>query len=39
LKGGGAPLIDFVGKAVLNVIATLGLVYLAMRFRRDPGDD
>jgi hypothetical protein len=39
LKGGGAPLIDFVGKAVLNVIATLGLIHLAMRFRRDARDD
>jgi hypothetical protein len=38
LKGAGAPLIDFVGKAVLNVIATLGLIHLGMRFRRDPGD-
>jgi hypothetical protein len=39
LKGGGAPLIDFVGKADLNVTATLGLIHLGMRFGRDPGDD
>jgi hypothetical protein len=39
LRGGGAPLIDFVGKAVLNVIATLGLIHLGMRLRRDPGND
>jgi hypothetical protein len=38
LKGAGAPLIDFVGKAVLNAIATLGLIHLGMRFRRDPSD-
>ena len=35
LKGGGAPPIDFVGKALLNGIAILGLIHLGMRFRRN----
>ncbi|WP_165228552.1 hypothetical protein [Aquisphaera insulae] len=33
LKGGGAPPVDFVGKAILNGIAILGLIHLGMRFR------
>ncbi|MFO0888748.1 MAG: hypothetical protein U0790_06325 [Isosphaeraceae bacterium] len=35
LKGGGASSVDFVGKALLNGIAILGLVHLGLRFQRD----
>ncbi len=37
LKGGGASPIDFVGKALLNGIAILGLIHLGMKFQRDSG--
>jgi hypothetical protein len=33
LKGGSAPPSDFIGKALLNVLAIVGLIGLGMRFR------
>jgi hypothetical protein len=35
LKGSGAGPVDFVGKAILNAIAVVGLIRLSARFRRD----
>jgi hypothetical protein len=36
LNGGGASRIDFVGKALINGIAILGLIRLGMRLGREP---
>jgi len=35
LKGSGAGPVDFVGKAILNAIAVVGLIRLGVRFSRD----
>ena len=35
LKGSGAEPVDFVGKAILNAIAVVGLIRLGVRFSRD----
>jgi hypothetical protein len=39
LKGSGTGPVDFVGKAILNAIAVVGLMRLRVRFSRDAPPD